>query len=205
MRAGQRDDALDPGARVGLVLIAIVAAIAILGPFVAPFDPIRILPEGLNADGSPVGPSARLRLRPDTTGRSELSRPLQGGQRSRGGGAWGLYWSYPSKEALRDAVVRLHARQPGAVAPLVGRARALPLVIGQAGAGAYLVRWVGRQRGRGQRRDRRMQHLPVRALDHFGLRCSLFMRREVATLGLRLLGNSQFLGRNHLSLSLIHI
>lgn len=73
-----------PGARAGLVLIALVASLAILGPFLAPFNPAQILPEGLNEDGSPVGPSAMLRLGADTMGRDELSRLLHGGKLSLG-------------------------------------------------------------------------------------------------------------------------
>jgi peptide/nickel transport system permease protein len=71
------------GARLGAVLVALVALVAVIGPFVAPHDPAAILPGGLLDDGTPAPPGALL-LGADTMGRDELSRLLHGGKLSLG-------------------------------------------------------------------------------------------------------------------------
>jgi len=66
------------GARVGAVLVALVALVAICGPLLAPHDPAALLPNGLLDDGTPA-PAGELWLGADTMGRDELSRLLHGG------------------------------------------------------------------------------------------------------------------------------
>ena len=71
------------GARVGAVLVALVALVAIVGPFLAPHDPADLLANGLLEDGTPAPPGDLL-LGADTMGRDELSRLLHGGTLSLG-------------------------------------------------------------------------------------------------------------------------
>ncbi len=68
-----------PNVRIGGVLVAIVALMALLGPTLAPHDPfVQDIVHGLDADGSPVGPSTRYWLGTDALGRDLLSRILVG-------------------------------------------------------------------------------------------------------------------------------
>ena len=80
LRVGRRR--LDPGVAVGLVLIAGLVALAVLGPWLAPHDPGHIFDDGTSADGAPLGSSARFLLGTDAEGRDVLSRLLYGARTS---------------------------------------------------------------------------------------------------------------------------
>ncbi|MBO6938904.1 MAG: ABC transporter permease [Deltaproteobacteria bacterium] len=70
------------GALVGAILVALVTAMALVGPFVAPHDPNEQRRELLlRDDGTPVAPGEveGYTLGADTVGRDELSRLLHGG------------------------------------------------------------------------------------------------------------------------------
>lgn len=69
------------GAMLGLALIAAVAALALLAPWIAPHPPDEIgrsLIQG--ADGLPIGPTRAFPLGADALGRCVLSRLLYGGR-----------------------------------------------------------------------------------------------------------------------------
>jgi peptide/nickel transport system permease protein len=68
------------GGIAGLVLVAAVMLLALLGPFVSPHPPNEQFSDGLLSDGTPHGPSAMFLLGADSLGRDELSRLLHGGQ-----------------------------------------------------------------------------------------------------------------------------
>lgn len=65
-----------------LWLLASVILSAIAAPWLAPYDPILQLPEGLSPDGEPLAPSAAHWLGTDDLGRDVLSRLLHGGRAS---------------------------------------------------------------------------------------------------------------------------
>ncbi|MCB9780063.1 MAG: ABC transporter permease [Alphaproteobacteria bacterium] len=68
-----------PNVRIGGVLVASVALVALLGPFLAPWDPaVQDIATGLDASGAPVGPGAAHLLGTDALGRDVLSRLLVG-------------------------------------------------------------------------------------------------------------------------------
>jgi ABC-type dipeptide/oligopeptide/nickel transport system permease subunit/ABC-type transport system substrate-binding protein len=68
------------GAMIGAVLVLVVVVAALLGPFVAPYDPDHQFADGVRADGTPLGFSAAHWLGTDALGRDELSRLLYGGR-----------------------------------------------------------------------------------------------------------------------------
>lgn len=68
----------DKFAMIGLVVIALLVAIAILAPWIAPHDPTKQYDEGLTMQGMPVGPSSQFWLGTDTLGRDLLSRLMYG-------------------------------------------------------------------------------------------------------------------------------
>lgn len=67
------------GAVLGAWIVLFVLLVAVVGPWVAPFDPDEQFAEGLTSAGRPVGPSGAHWLGFDTVGRDELSRLLHGG------------------------------------------------------------------------------------------------------------------------------
>ena len=69
-------------ALVGLILFALVLLVAVLAPVVARYDPSVQFPDGLRADGSPVGPSAKFWLGTDDLGRDLYSRLIYGARTS---------------------------------------------------------------------------------------------------------------------------
>ena len=83
-RGGLRDPAerfaRDRGALVGLVILGLTVALALLAPFVSPYDPIA---QEIQLRGQ--GPSAEHLLGMDEVGRDELSRILYGARASVGG------------------------------------------------------------------------------------------------------------------------
>ncbi len=68
----------DRFALVGLAVIALLVAIAVFAPWIAPHDPTAQFDEGLTMRGMPVGPSAEFPLGTDTLGRDLLSRLIYG-------------------------------------------------------------------------------------------------------------------------------
>ena len=67
------------GVRLGGGLVLIVALLALLGPWIAPWDPSwQDIAGGLDADGGPTGPGAAHWLGTDALGRDLLSRLLVG-------------------------------------------------------------------------------------------------------------------------------
>jgi peptide/nickel transport system permease protein len=78
VREALREVATRPAGIVGAVLTCIVLVVAIFAPVIAPYSPLYQFPDGLRADGSPVGPSATFLLGTDALGRDEFSRLLWG-------------------------------------------------------------------------------------------------------------------------------
>jgi len=71
--------AAHPNVRIGGVLVALIAVVALVGPLLAPQDPsAQDLIAGLTAMGAPIGPSAAHWLGSDALGRDVLSRLLIG-------------------------------------------------------------------------------------------------------------------------------
>jgi len=68
----------DKFAMIGLVIIILLVAVAILAPWIAPHDPTTQYDEGLTMQGMPVGSSAQFPLGTDTLGRDLLSRLMYG-------------------------------------------------------------------------------------------------------------------------------
>jgi len=68
----------DKFAMIGLVVIILLVAIAVLAPWIAPHDPTTQYDEGLTMQGMPVGPSSQFWLGTDTLGRDLLSRLMYG-------------------------------------------------------------------------------------------------------------------------------
>lgn len=68
-----------PGLWVGGALVLFVVILAIVGPWVAPWDPaFQDIEQGLDELGAPLGPTARHPLGTDSLGRDVLSRMLVG-------------------------------------------------------------------------------------------------------------------------------
>jgi peptide/nickel transport system permease protein len=71
-----------PIALFGLVVIALIAAMAVAAPLIAPYDPAEQIFEGLTLEGAPLPPSAQFPLGTDLLGRDLLSRILYGARTS---------------------------------------------------------------------------------------------------------------------------
>jgi peptide/nickel transport system permease protein len=71
-----------PLAAFGLTIIALVTLIAVLAPFVAPYDPAEQFFDGLSLEGSPLPPNAQYWLGTDLLGRDLLSRLIFGARTS---------------------------------------------------------------------------------------------------------------------------
>ena len=71
-----------PIALFGLVVIALIAAMAIAAPLIAPYDPAEQSFEGLTLEGAPLPPNAQFPLGTDLLGRDLLSRILYGARTS---------------------------------------------------------------------------------------------------------------------------
>jgi peptide/nickel transport system permease protein len=69
-------------ATLGTALVLLAVAAAIFGPAIAPHDPFRALPGGLDAYGTPQPPGTRFWLGTDPLGRDLLSRLLYGARPS---------------------------------------------------------------------------------------------------------------------------
>ena len=64
--------------QLGLILIGILAAVAVLAPFLPIHDPDRQFPDGLDSQGMPVPPSSEFWLGTDSLGRDVFSRLCYG-------------------------------------------------------------------------------------------------------------------------------
>ncbi len=71
----------------GATVVLAVLAAALAGPLIAPYDPARPLPGGLDASGLPQPPGGRFLLGTDPQGRDTLSRLLHGARPSLAIGA----------------------------------------------------------------------------------------------------------------------
>lgn len=71
-----------PRARIGLIMVLFVVALAILAPLIAPNDPVRQFRDGLSELGTPLPPSERFLLGTDHLGRDMWSRVVYGAQLS---------------------------------------------------------------------------------------------------------------------------
>lgn len=70
----------DPGAMVGLLIIAGLVAAALLAPLLAPHDPHYLFDDGTSDAGAPLGHTAKFLLGTDPEGRDVLSRLLWSGR-----------------------------------------------------------------------------------------------------------------------------
>src|ERR1700755_1570852 len=71
-----------PLALIGLVIIAIVVAGAILAPWLTGYDPNEQMFDGLTLEGAPLPPDAKFWLGTDLLGRDLLTRMLYGARTS---------------------------------------------------------------------------------------------------------------------------
>ena len=62
----------------GLVVVIVVSAVAVLAPWIAPYDPAQQFFDGLTLEGRPLPPSPRFWLGTDLLGRDLLSRLIFG-------------------------------------------------------------------------------------------------------------------------------
>ncbi|MEV4348618.1 ABC transporter permease [Actinoplanes sp. NPDC049596] len=65
-------------ALLSIVLLVLLALAAVLAPLLAPHPPLTTYPDGLQANGAPVGPDGNFLLGADPNGRDVLSRLLYG-------------------------------------------------------------------------------------------------------------------------------
>jgi len=68
----------NPAALLGLLVIGLVVALALLAPWVAPYDPAEQFFDGLTLEGRPLPPNGRFYLGTDLLGRDLLSRLIYG-------------------------------------------------------------------------------------------------------------------------------
>lgn len=66
------------GALFGLVVVVVVSTVAMLAPWVAPYDPAQQFSDGLTLEGRPLPPNSRFWLGTDLLGRDLLSRLIFG-------------------------------------------------------------------------------------------------------------------------------
>src|SRR3712207_4849369 len=67
---------------LGLTIFVLMVLVAVLAPLIARYDPTMQFRDGLQADGSPVGPSAKFWLGTDDLGRDLYSRLIYGARTS---------------------------------------------------------------------------------------------------------------------------
>jgi peptide/nickel transport system permease protein len=67
---------------LGLMIFVLMILVAVLAPLIAHYDPTTQFRDGLHADGSPVGPSAKFWLGTDDLGRDLYSRLVYGARTS---------------------------------------------------------------------------------------------------------------------------
>jgi peptide/nickel transport system permease protein len=66
----------------GLTIFVLMILVAVFAPWIARYDPTMQFRDGLHADGSPVGPSAKFWLGTDALGRDLYSRLIYGARTS---------------------------------------------------------------------------------------------------------------------------
>ena len=66
----------------GAFLVAVVCAMALAAPLIAPHDPLTQYPNGLSAQGAPLAPDRHFALGTDDLGRDVLSRLMYGARSS---------------------------------------------------------------------------------------------------------------------------
>jgi peptide/nickel transport system permease protein len=71
-----------PLAVIGILVIAVITALAIAAPLIAPYDPAEQLFDGLTLEGAPLPPNAEFILGTDLLGRDLFSRLLYGARTS---------------------------------------------------------------------------------------------------------------------------
>jgi peptide/nickel transport system permease protein len=71
-----------PSVAVSLALILIIVLLAILAPWISPYDPSEQFIEGLSMEGAPLPPDNTYRLGTDLLGRDLLSRLIHGARTS---------------------------------------------------------------------------------------------------------------------------
>jgi peptide/nickel transport system permease protein len=74
--------ARDKLALAGIVVVVVTVLLALLAPWLAPYDPSEQFFDGLTIEGSPLPPSARFLLGTDLLGRDLLSRLIFGARTS---------------------------------------------------------------------------------------------------------------------------
>ena len=67
---------------LGLTIFVLIILVAVFAPLLARYDPTMQFRDGLHADGSPVGPSAKFWLGTDALGRDLYSRLIYGARTS---------------------------------------------------------------------------------------------------------------------------
>ena len=72
----------DKLAFAGIVVVAVTVVLALLAPWLAPYDPSEQFFDGLTLEGSPLPPSTRFLLGTDLLGRDLLSRLIFGARTS---------------------------------------------------------------------------------------------------------------------------
>jgi len=82
MRQLSKRLARDKLALAGIVVVAVTVLVALLAPWLAPYDPAEQFFDGLTIEGSPLPPSARFLLGTDLLGRDLLSRLIFGARTS---------------------------------------------------------------------------------------------------------------------------
>jgi peptide/nickel transport system permease protein len=68
----------DPVALISVLAVIVLALVAVFAPLLAPHNPLQAYPNGLSADGAPVGPGSSFLLGTDPNGRDVLSRLIFG-------------------------------------------------------------------------------------------------------------------------------
>ncbi len=72
----------DPWVVLAWAVAVLVVLVAVLAPWLAPYDPARQFPEGLSSEGQPLPPSPKFPLGTDLLGRDLLSRMIWGARTS---------------------------------------------------------------------------------------------------------------------------
>lgn len=72
----------DPWVVLALAFATFVVLVALLAPWIAPYDPAQQFPEGLSPEGQPLPPSPKFPLGTDLLGRDLLSRMIWGARTS---------------------------------------------------------------------------------------------------------------------------
>ena len=71
-----------PTALFGLIVVLVVIGLAVVAPWIAPFNPDEQMFDGLSLEGAPLPPGGPYLLGTDTLGRDLFSRMLFGARTS---------------------------------------------------------------------------------------------------------------------------